>query len=1021
MQEGTAGKHSDEAFRASELRYRRLFEAAQDGILILDAKTGQIDDVNPFLLRLLGYSYEEFVGKRLWEIGPFKNIKECTLALQELQEKEHIRYEYLPLETKGGRSIAVEFVSNVYELSGGTQVIQCNIRDVSERRQAEEALRESEETSRLTFEQAAVGIGHLAPDGSWLRVNDKLCAIVGYTREELVGMSFQAITHPDDLATDLDSLSRLLQGEIGTYSREKRYIAKNGNIVWVALNMSTVRGTDGKPLFFVAIIEDITRRQEAEQARQKAEAELQALIESTDDLIWSAGVDCRLLTSNRATQKYVERQFGSRVGVGMMPEDCLAPPAAEKWRSFHERVLRGGAFQEEYQDRDGRTFAMSFNPIVNGGATIGVAAFGRDITKQKAAQESLAEAERNYRGIINNSPLGFYRTTPEGAILMVNPALIRILGYESAEELLALNLSTGRFAPDYSRTEFKRELEEKGIVRGLETAWQRLDGTFVYLRETARAIRDDAGRIVFYEGVVEDVTERWQAEEKYKTIFEGAMEGIYRTTPDGRPLHVNPALARMLGYASVEESLSLVNDIGTQVWANPEERERLIEMLRDKHDARHYQCQLKRKDGSLLWVALSSHLVFGPDGEPLYSEGFVEDISELKASEAEREKVANEFIQAQKMEAVGRLAGGIAHDFNNLLMVIMAQTELLRAGLEGAAVHRAESVMSSARRAAELTGQLLAFSRKQTTQPGLTSMNQLVNNIHDMLRRLMGEDIDVKFALHNEPWPVKVDRTQFEQAIMNLAINARDAMPGGGRLTIETGNAEIRDEYVATHPLVPFGKYAMLALTDTGTGMSAEVQARLFEPFFTTKEQGKGTGLGLSMVYGIVKQCGGFIWVYSEVGKGTCFKIYLPRAEMSEHKALEVPAAPTQSIWKNGTILLVEDDEGLRDLISDFLGSGGHKTIVADSVDEACRVAEEHRQEIDLLLTDVILKGGNAKQLVDRLNDQGCTFRVVYMSGYPRDGIAQHGALDAGTLFLQKPFSRSALLDKVEEALLSGS
>jgi CheY-like chemotaxis protein len=240
---------------------------------------------------------------------------------------------------------------------------------------------------------------------------------------------------------------------------------------------------------------------------------------------------------------------------------------------------------------------------------------------------------------------------------------------------------------------------------------------------------------------------------------------------------------------------------------------------------------------------------------------------------------------------------------------------------------------------------------------------------------------------------------------------------GNVRMTIETGNAEIREGYAATHPLVPAGNYALLAVTDTGTGMSAEVQARLFEPFFTTKEPGKGTGLGLSMVYGIVKQGGGFIWVYSELGKGTCFKIYLPKVELSESTKPEEHASQPQTIKKNGTILLVEDEENLRDVISDFLRSGGHKVLVADSLDKACRVALEQRLEIDLLLTDVILKGGNAEQLVHRLNEQGCEFRVVYMSGYTPNAIVHHGVLDPAMLFLQKPFSRSALLDKVEEAL----
>jgi PAS domain S-box-containing protein len=515
-----------------------------------------------------------------------------------------------------------------------------------------------------------------------------------------------------------------------------------------------------------------------------------------------------------------------------------------------------------------------------------------------AAYQRLEESERRFRGFFNDAVVGFYRTTADGRVLLVNPSLGKMLGYDSPEDILGVDIENSHFPAGYPREDFKKELEEKGVIRGQESAWKRRDGSTLYIRENVRATRDSAGRIVHYEGTVEDITARKQAEEKSA-------------------------------------------------------------------------------------------------------------------------KLQAELLQSQKMEAVGRLAGGIAHDFNNLLMVIMAQTEMLALDLdlEGASAQRAEKIMKASRRAAELTGQLLAFSRKQTTQPTVTSMNQLVTGVSDMLQRLVGEDVDVQVSFCDEPWLVKTDRAQFEQVIMNLVVNARDALPNGGMLTLETGNSEIDEEYIATHPLVPAGNYAMLAVTDTGTGMSAEVQARLFEPFFTTKEPGKGTGLGLSMVYGIVKQSGGFIRVYSELGKGTCFKIYLPKANVSQAATPEEHAAPTHPLKKKATILLVEDDDSLRDVIANFLQTGGHKVIVAESLDEACRVALEERLEIDLLLTDVVLKGGNGKQLVHRLEGQGCVFRVVYMSGYTPNAIMHHGVLDPGMLFLQKPFSQAALLDKLEKAL----
>jgi len=384
-----------------------------------------------------------------------------------------------------------------------------------------------------------------------------------------------------------------------------------------------------------------------------------------------------------------------------------------------------------------------------------------------------------------------------------------------------------------------------------------------------------------------------------------------------------------------------------------------------------------------------------------------------------RMQVEGQLLQAQKMEAIGRLAGGISHDFNNLLMVIMAQTELLSLQLSGTALARAENVMASAKRAAELTQQLLAFSRKQITQPKVLTLNTVLSDIAEMATHLVGEDIEIATRLCNEPWPVMADRSQIEQVIMNLIVNARDAMPNGGKLTLETHNMEITTEYIATHPLVPPGRYFMMAVSDTGVGIDEATQAHMFEPFFTTKEFGKGTGLGLSMVYGIVKQAGGFVWFYSELGVGTCFKIYLPAAELAESSEvlLATPLSSPASTHEAATILLVEDEPALREVVTSFLESGGHTVIAAESHEEALKRAAEDGTKIDVLLTDVVLKGRNGKQLADSLYEKGFRFKVIYMSGYTPDAIVHHGVLEEGTLFLQKPFSRNALLAKIQGAL----
>lgn len=414
-----------------------------------------------------------------------------------------------------------------------------------------------------------------------------------------------------------------------------------------------------------------------------------------------------------------------------------------------------------------------------------------------------------------------------------------------------------------------------------------------------------------------------------------------------------------------------------------------------------------RHEEVLLITELAKDLSFG-----------IEDIRRRRQVEEEakkRKQLEEQLQQSQRIEAVGRLAGGIAHDFNNLLMVIMAHTDLLMQNLPAPARERANNIMRSATRAAELTGQLLAFSRKQPVQPVLLTMNEVLDGMKDMMPAMLRADIDLHIERCRDPWTVKVDRNQFERVIMNLAVNARDAMPGGGRLTIHTGNRVIAEDeprpwYMAA------GSYATLSVSDTGTGMDEETQNHLFEPFFTTKEQGRGTGLGLSMVYGIVKKAEGYILVDSALGQGTTFTVYLPLCKhpgnIESELAVDAPVAPIKA-----TVLLVEDDAKLRSVITDFLHFGGHVVLAASNTEEACRLGDKYGKQIMLVLSDVVLKGGNGPLVVKYLTELGLHFKTIYMSGYTGDAIEQHGVFNADQPFLQKPFSRNQLMTLIQEVL----
>jgi len=500
-----------------------------------------------------------------------------------------------------------------------------------------------------------------------------------------------------------------------------------------------------------------------------------------------------------------------------------------------------------------------------------------------------------------------------------------------------------------------------------------------------------------------------RSERNFRSLVTNAPYGICRCDSVGQLLDVNPAMLTMLGYSSTKDL------VGTHFGGLYADTHQWFELADYLHSAAPFTgliAEWKRKDGRSAVVRVSGRAVSdGRKGRAF--ELFAEDVTERRALE-------QQLQQSQKMEAVGRLAGGIAHDFNNLLMVISGYSEFLldRLGPEPELRGPAQEIASAAGRASSLTRQLLAFSRKQMLAPKILDLNGVVTENLKMLTRVIGEDIDLVMVPAALLGAVRADAGQIEQVIMNLAVNARDAMPSGGKLTIETSNVSLDEDYARFHaPLQP-GEYVMLAISDTGAGMDSETQSRIFEPFFTTKGP-KGTGLGLSTVYGIVKQSGGYIWVYSEPGKGTTFKIYLPRvAEKAESPAqVAVPADTSVTEPGTETILLVEDEANLRYLARQFLEKQGYRVIEAADGAVAMQIAVAHEGMIHLLLTDVIMPGMNGRELAQRISELRPNTKVLYMSGYTENVIGHNGTLDAGVRLLQKPFNLRDLKSKVREVL----
>jgi signal transduction histidine kinase/ActR/RegA family two-component response regulator len=455
-----------------------------------------------------------------------------------------------------------------------------------------------------------------------------------------------------------------------------------------------------------------------------------------------------------------------------------------------------------------------------------------------------------------------------------------------------------------------------------------------------------------------------------------------------------------------------ITDITQQVYVDSKSREEFQRIAREQGVATNFECQAYRKDGSKMWLCANVRAIF-KNGDLVRYEGMNEDVTQRKLLE-------DQLRQAQKMEAVGQLAGGIAHDFNNTLGVIIGYSDLLQMKLPvGDPSHRhAMQITKAGRRAGALIRQLLAFSRKQVIQPVVLNLNSATREFEKMMPHLIGEDIEITFKRSPGLGPVKMDPGQVEQMLMNLAVNARDAMPQGGRLCIETANIELDETYARQNVHVTPGPYVMLSVSDTGCGMDRETQLHIFEPFFTTKKAGKGTGLGLSTVYGIVKQNAGHIRIYSALGEGTTFKLYLPR--IGDAATLSLPPQALETILLGTeTVLIVEDEEPLRLLARLCLESNGYSVLDAPNAAAALELAEKHDGRLDLLLTDVVMPGMSGRELAKRLTEQR-EVKVLYMSGYNNDLSDHHGILDRDTVLLEKPFTVNSLLSKVYEVLHTG-
>ncbi|MBN2442664.1 MAG: response regulator [Spirochaetales bacterium] len=820
----------------SERRYRRLFESAKDGILILDAATGKIIDVNPFLTELLDYSHDECLNKNIWELGLFKDIIKNRTNFAELKAKKYIRYENLPLETRSGQHIEVEFVSNVYEVNGN-DVIQCNIRDNTQRIRGEEQNRLSREVLELL---------NTREDSSHL-IRDILLIIKNNTGFEALGIRLQEGNDFPYYETN---------GFSDDFVKTERSLCRKNKAGEIVLDEK------GNPFLECLCGNVICGRFDPSQPYYTA-----------NGTFWTNSTT-KLLTTT--TEK--DRLTGTRNrcnGEGYESVALIPLRAKDKIIGLLQiNDSRPNCFTEE--------MIIFFEGI---GASVGIA------LARKQTDLALRESEERFRELFTqiNSGIAVYEAVDNGKDFV-------FLDFNATGEKIdkrARDHVIGRKV-----TDVYPGIEESGLLDILQSVWK---------------------------------------------------TGIPEYQPN-----------------------SFYKDDRVSGW-----RENRV---------------FKLPSGKIVAV--------------------FDDISE-------RKQLEEQLRQAVKMKAIGQLAGGIAHDFNNALTPLLTICDILLSQLDPELpIHEdIKEIQDCGQRCADLTRQLLAFGRRQPMKFIILNLNDIIVTMDKMLSRVIGEDINLIKHLNPNLGNVKADAGQMEQIIANLVINARDAMPHGGKLIIDTNNITLDAEYSKNHIDVVPGDYVMMAVSDTGTGMDAETQTKIFEPFFTTKEKGKGTGLGLSTVIGIVKQTNGHIWVYSEPGKGTTFKIYLPRVNEESKKLQMKKQFSAESYRGTETILIVEDSENIRRIIRRILSKQGYNILETINGEEAIELINRHKKPINLLIADVIMPGINGKELAKKIAALQPQIKVLYISGYTDSTLNRHIIPDHEINFIQKPFTLESLIVKVREVL----